>query len=795
MKFVLASFLSLFCTSVWAFHHDSLAVEHLENCMVIHNMNASLRIEKHPWKVSLLDSRGTVQFSEEQPPQFLMGDQWESVAGINEIVTGGVEGVELVLSLSSGQKVSARVGKEGPSGFRIMLDPGNAKGVRGWNLLHASEEVYGFGETWNGKFAQRGEVIEIWDHVGTPDECAYMPYYVSTRNYTFFLDYGGRVSFDIGQAHTGQLRYEAATGILNYVIVSGESLATAVKNHLSVTGLPSMPPEWALKPWFWLMGDPAAPGMGIETLRDYHFMEMIRKLDSMDIPVGVTWFEPPWQTARTTFIPNPDFTENISVLIRQIEKAGVKALGWTVPYTTASASNFREAVDKGYLVRNPDVSVSTEEAEVSESSELLGNYYNYIDFYNPGAREWWKAQISRSLDLGLKGFKLDAGQDLQEDALLYGGRIGKDYHNAYALEYNKVFYEALTTKFGNDFLMIPRATWMGSTSYTNFKWPGDLSGTFGNNGLPSSVYSSLSLAISGFPFVSSDIGGFEPQRRTPEDVWIRWAQFGAMLPGMQTMQMPWWFSPEAQDHFRFLTWLHTDLIPYWFSLSVLASNDGTPICRPLVWDYQDDIKTWRIEDQFTVGEFLLVAPILNSEPSREVYLPEGQWIDFWDESIVVNGGQKIRWETKSGLWRFPLYIKRGAILPMEVSNEVSGFGNQNSSGYLTVAIWPEESGTGTFAMEDSESQVEFRITAPGNSTLEIDISESSRDCLLRVHLPDHIPALVDLNELPRLNHYLSADSFYAVNDSGWWFNGERSLLWIRLTGQDNENHLTIKMHK
>lgn len=795
MKIILASFLSLLCASVWADHHDTLTVDDLEHCIVIHNQNASLRIEKHPWRISLLDSRGTVQFSEQQQPKFLIDNCWVPVEGIIEIVSVDADRAELMLSLSGGQKVSARVGKEGPSGFRVIMDPGCANGIRGWNQLHAVEEVYGFGETWNGEFAQRGEVIEIWDHVGTPDECSYMPYYVSTQNYTFFLDYGGRVSFDVGQSHSGQIRYEAATGILNYVIVSGCSVATAVKNHLSVTGLPSRPPEWSLKPWFWLMGDPDAPGMGIETLRDFHFMEMIQKLDSMDIPVGVTWFEPPWQTARTTFIPNPGFSEDISDLIRQIEETGVKALGWTVPYTTPSASNFQKAVNEGYLVRNPDESISSKEAKVSSSGELLGNYYNYIDFYNPDAREWWKKQITESLDLGLKGFKLDAGQDLQEDALLYGGRIGRDYHNAYALEYNKVFYEALTGKFGNDFLMIPRAAWMGSTSYTNFKWPGDLSGTFGNNGLPSSVYSSLSLAVSGFPFVSSDIGGFEPRRRTPEDVWIRWAQFGAMLPGMQTMQMPWWFSPVAQEHFRFLTWLHTDLMPYWVSLSALAAREGTPICRPLVWDYQDDMNTWRIEDQFMVGEFLLVAPVLNSEPSREVYLPEGQWIDFWEEKDIVEGGRKIRWETESGLWRFPLYIKRGAILPMTICNDVSGFGNQHSSGYLTVAIWPEESGVSRFILDGSGSPVEFRVNAVDKAILEIEISGSSQDCLLRVHLPDNIPSKVDLNELNGLDHHLDEHSFNQVSNNGWWFNQERSLLWIRLTGRAGEDHLTIEMQK
>ena len=109
----------------------------------------------------------------------------------------------------------------------------------------------------------------------------------------------------------------------------------------------------------------------------------------------------------------------------------------------------------------------------------------------------------------------------------------------------------MKNKLGDDFLMIPRAAWVGSPSYTNFKWPGDLSGSFANNGLPSTVHSSLSLAFCGIPFVATDIGGFK-NRPAPEDVWIRWAQFGAFLPGMETLHMPWWYSKEAADHFRYL---------------------------------------------------------------------------------------------------------------------------------------------------------------------------------------------------------------------------------------------------
>jgi alpha-D-xyloside xylohydrolase len=267
------------------------------------------------------------------------------------------------------------------------------------------------------------------------------------------------------------------------------------------------------------------------------------------------------------------------------------------------------------------------------------------------------------------------------------------------------------------------------------------------------------------------------------------------LPGMQTMQMPWWFSPEAQEHFRFLSWLHEDLMPYWISLSVQASTDGTPLCRPLVWDYQEDMNTWRIDDQFTVGKFLLVAPILNSEPDRDIYLPEGQWIDFWDEKIVLDGKQHFRWEKgkgESGLWKFPLYIKRGAILPLNIVNEVSGFGNRHSSGYVTVAIWPEETGTSEFVMESSGSPVEFSVASTDIDMLDIDISESTEDFLLRIHLPGRIPVSIIINGNEDIHHYPEANSFNSSSNNGWFSDVEPSLLWIRLSDNARESHLSIR---
>ncbi|QYM78554.1 hypothetical protein K0B96_14810 [Horticoccus luteus] len=744
------------------------------------NGETVLIIEREPWRLRIATAHDETRVADADAPALKIGDAWVALARADSAKAESADVVRVAASLANGARATAEVRPYGANGFRVIVRAadGGVTGVRGATMLHPMEEIYGFGEMWNGHVAQRGQAFDLWDIGGTPDECAYMPYYVSTRNYAFLLNYGGRVHFDVGQRRADQLTYEAPAGELDLTFVAGDSIATTVRHFLTEAGLPQRPPRWTFQPWFWLMADPSQPGAKIDTLKGEHFIEMVDKLHAMGLPIGATWFEPPWQDARSSFKPNPAFSADLKGLIAQLRAKGVRSLAWTVPYTTDKASNWKEAVAKGYLAQKPDGDTSGGDVKITASGELEGKYYNAIDFFNPAAAKWWEAQIDRALDLGLAGFKLDAGQDLPEDARLFGGREGRDVHNSYALEFNKVFFEALQKRLGDDFLMVPRAAWVGSGAYTNFKWPGDLAGSFANNGLPSSVYSSLSLAFCGLPFLSTDIGGFENQP-APEDAWLRWAQFGAMLPGMQTLHMPWWYSEEAQTHFRYLAWLHTDLTPLWMSLAHEAAATGAPVCRPLVWSFQDDMATWRVDDEFTVGTSLLVAPMLNMNPDRKVYLPAGRWFDFWDENESYQGPVTIDWFKG---WfvkdKFPLFVREGAIIPMEIANDVTGFGTAASKGYVTLAIWPKAGGQSEFVLHDTEGPVRITTDARQANAFVVGWDATKRNHLLRIHDADaHRPVSVTADGA-KLAAFDTLAAFQAGGE-GWFYDATKRNIWVR----------------
>ena len=759
-----------------------------ENEVIVFSNNANLVINKKQWHISLQNKEGKIIFEEAESPSFRVDTSWLTLSKINKVVKVDAQTIQLQM-LNKAIIASVQLVNNNAFRIRIKLSGISPTAIRLVNKLKPKEEVYGFGEMWNGRVAQRGMAIELWDKNGTPDECAFIPYYVTTENYAYFLDYGGRVNADVGKTNSDRIVLEAPVSSISILITSGNNIPETVMNYLKVTGMPSLPPRWSFKPWFWLFSPEAKPKGDINTLTQEDILTSARKFRELDIPAGVTWIEPPWQNARNSFEPSSRFTSDFKAFVDQLHGMDLKVLCWTTPYTLPNSSNWQEAIENHYLVKKPNGELP--KPNISSSGEIIAGGYHYIDFTKPAAKKWWQAQISKALSFGIDGFKLDAGQDLPEDAILYNGMKGKDLHNAYGLYYNQTFFEILNKTRNGDFLTIPRSAWSGSNKFTMFKWPGDLGASFASNGLPSTVYFSLSIGFSGFPFISTDIGGFEG-RPAPEDVWIRWAQFGAMIPGMQTLYMPWWYSKKASDYYRYLSWLHVELVPFFYSLAHEAHITGAPICRHLIWSFQDDPKVWRVDDEFTLGESILVASVISAENTRKVYIPKGNWFDFWTNKKIL-GQHDITWS--GDLYQFPMYVLEGAIIPMEVKNQVTGFGTVNSSGYITVAIWPKDNGSSSFTLHDTELPINFRVSHFKNQPLQIKWTLSKKSYIFMIHLGSNVIPRKISNQtegkITDLNAFASIEAFHMSGRNGWFYDSFKHILWIKKKPQGKINELAI----
>jgi alpha-D-xyloside xylohydrolase len=282
------------------------------------------------------------------------------------------------------------------------------------------------------------------------------------------------------------------------------------------------------------------------------------------------------------------------------------------------------------------------------------------------AATWWQKKHRPLLEMGVDTFKTDYGEYIPEDAVFANGRSGAAEHNLYPYRYNEAVYRAVEEYRGaEDTLLWSRAAWTGSQRYP-VHWGGDPQTSF--VGMAAALKGGLSASLSGFGYWSHDIGGF---RGEPDpEVYIRWAQFGLLSSHSRchgtTPREPWAFGEEALDIFRQYARLRYRLLPYIYSVAADTARTGLPSVRPLVLEYQDDPLVADLDDQFLLGSDLLVAPVFDGATTRTVYLPEGEWVDWWSQERHA-GGQTV--DVDAPLDTLPLFVRAGAVLPLRAATE------------------------------------------------------------------------------------------------------------------------------
>ena len=179
--------------------------------------------------------------------------------------------------------------------------------------------------------------------------------------------------------------------------------------------------------------------------------------------------------------------------------------------------------------------------------------------------------------------------------------------------------------------------------------------------MASCINGGLAHGLSGVPFWSHDTGGFSG---TPtDDLFLRWAQFGALSPLLRfhgtTSREPWRF-PGVESAVIEALRLRYTLLPYLYSLALRSGVTGEPMMRALMVDSPEDPIAWRSEHEYRLGPDLLVAPMVNQSQQRHVYLPAGEWVDWWSGEVTA-GPAMVR--VAPAMDRVPLYARMGALIP------------------------------------------------------------------------------------------------------------------------------------
>jgi alpha-D-xyloside xylohydrolase len=234
--------------------------------------------------------------------------------------------------------------------------------------------------------------------------------------------------------------------------------------------------------------------------------------------------------------------------------------------------------------------------------------------------------------------------------------------NLYPLLYQRAAWEASVAVRGEgEAVLWARAGWAGSQRYP-VHWSGDGVARFED--LACVLRATLSIGMSGFPFYAHDIGGFSG---LPDgELYVRWAQLGLLSSHARAHgtppREPWAFGPEVEDVVRRWVELRYRLLPYLWTLAVEAGRTSLPVVRPLLLEFPDDPVAAGVDDQYLLGDRLLVAPVLEEGArARRVYLPPGAWVDRATGGRV-EGGRHLT--VDAPLDTVPLFHRGDTVLPL-----------------------------------------------------------------------------------------------------------------------------------
>ena len=363
---------------------------------------------------------------------------------------------------------------------------------------------------------------------------------------------------------------------------------------------------------------------------------------------------------------DPKYWPDPKGMVDELKQMGIKLMVSIWPTVDVNSENYDEMNDKGYLVRS--------ERMYQDSYHFMGNE-TFFDATNPGARKYvWDKAKQNYYDNGVRMFWLDEAEP--EYGFMYDFDHFRYYlgpalklSNVYPLDYAKAFYEGQKAAGQKDIVNLVRCVWAGSQKYGVVLWSGDVHSTF--ESLQKQVVAGLNAGLSGISWWTTDIGGFtggnvhDPQFH---ELLTRWFQFGTFCPVMrlhgfrepaeQTIEHAdrmfnqpfgsgafneiYKYPRPTYEILRKYLFMREAIRPYVMEQMKKAHTDGTPVMRPLFYDFAKDGQTWDISDEYMFGPDVLVSPILHAgQTKRDVYLPAGEdWIDV-NAKQTYQGGQTV----------------------------------------------------------------------------------------------------------------------------------------------------------
>lgn len=511
----------------------------------------------------------------------------------------------------------------------------------------------------------RGEAVDMFIK---PTVSLYTPFYISSNGYGIFTKGTWPGHYDFCKSDPERVMISFEGNKLEGIIYTSSQPAEIVKKHSLNVGPTIVPPEWAFLPWRWrdnhVNKKTYYDGSKVNAPYNSMLVEDILMMKALDIPCGVYWVDRPWAKGLhgyADFDWDPERFPKAQEMINWIHSNNLKFLLWVAPWVTGEMRFEAHNMGLSQPIKGPHGDINSQNVAL-------------MDFTNPVTCNWLqKKGIEKMLNQGVDGFKLDRAEELvpeTNDLVLFDGRTAREVRNDFPVLYVKTFNEACKRIKGEDFVLIPRAGYTGSSKYSGF-WGGDIGSE--PEGLRAAIIAVQRCAVIGFPVWGSDIGGYW-QGDLDREVTARWLAFGCFCPIMEfgptEDRAPWDmdskpnYDSELIAVWRLYAKIHASLASYTHKHVMEANKTGMPVVRPLFLVYPEQKEAWKDWPTYLYGSEILVSNIWEKgTSSHSLYLPAGQkWIDAWDKTKVYEGGQTITVETP--IFKIPIFIKEGSSVDL-----------------------------------------------------------------------------------------------------------------------------------
>lgn len=472
--------------------------------------------------------------------------------------------------------------------------------------------------------------------------------------YGIFADNTYKTTFDFGFENTDYYFVEHEKGELDYYFMPGNDMAEVVGLYTSLTGTTPLYQRWIYgshqSRWGYYTQD--------------EVLDIADKFRELDIPCDVIHMDIDYMNGYRVFTFDDKKFPDVKGLSEKLADRGVKLISIIDPGVKKDEDYFmyKEGMEMDAFAHDTDGSVY-------ENAVWPGTSV-FPDFTKQSVRSWWGDKTKILLEHGISGIWNDMNEPasfngpLPDDVQFEYGAHEK-VHNIYGHFMAKATYEGLAKNDGGKRpFVLTRAAYAGSQKYCG-GWTGDNHSIWAHIAL--SLEQVCNLSVSGLAMCGSDIGGFGSDT-TPE-LLVRFYEAAVFVPFFRNhsamgtrRQEPWQFDETTIDAVRKTVKLRYRFIPYIYDLAHECEKTGAPIVRPLVYEYPVDKHVRNISDEYMLGSFVLVAPVIApGKEAREVYLPDGDWYDYYTGE-KYSGGRYIL--ADAPLDKVPVFIKAGAIIPV-----------------------------------------------------------------------------------------------------------------------------------